>query len=399
MADVKPLTLSEQDFVKENEMADPAQLLLQGNRFRHLPLKELVHYIQARQKIKQKLPLWYQNLAIVYPQTLSLEQSSSEITAAFKADLVEGNILFDLTGGFGIDSYFFSKKIKQVIYVERHPELAAVAAYNSRILGANNIAFNTEDAGEFLKTYSGTADWIYLDPARRDNRNQKVHRLEDCEPDVLGLLPLLFSKGKNILLKTSPMLDINQAIQDLQQVHKIYVIALENECKEVLYHLTAAAGTNPDIETHNILTNNKTQYFGFAYADEENIPVSYSLPQTYIYEPNAAILKAGGFKSVAQAYGLNKLHRNSHLYTSDNLVSNFPGRIFRLKNICRYHKKELLLQLPEKKANITVRNFPDTVAQIRAKTGLKEGGQHYLFATTDLNQKPVILICEKVISV
>lgn len=395
MAEVKPLSLEEQEFVKENEQADPAQLLLQGNRFRHLPLKDLVHYIQARQKIKQKLPTWYQNLNIAYPKTLSLEQSSSETTAAFKANLIAGNILIDLTGGFGIDSYFFSQRVNQVIYVERFPELTATAAHNAQVLGTNNITFQTADATAFLQTYASSADWIYLDPARRDNHNQKVHRLEDCEPDVLTLLPLLFSKGKNILLKTSPMLDINQAIQDLQQVHKIYVVAVENECKEVLYYLTAAANTNPIIETYNLLPTKENQYFGFTYTHEEHATVTYSLPQTYIYEPNAAILKAGGFKSTAQAYHLHKLHRNSHLYTSDNLVKDFPGRVFRLINTSRYQKKELLPQIPEKKANITVRNFPDTVAQIRTKTGLKEGGNIYLLATTDINQKPVILICEK----
>ncbi|GEO02509.1 hypothetical protein AAE02nite_01730 [Adhaeribacter aerolatus] len=396
MTDARPLTLAEQEFVKEHEQADPTQLLLQGNRFRHLPLKELVHYIQARQKIKQKLPTWYQHLAIVYPKILSLEQSSSETTATFKANLVTGNILIDLTGGFGIDSYFFAQRVKEVIYVERNPELATITAYNAQVLGVKNITFHSAEATEFLRFYAGTADWIYLDPARRDNQNQKVHRLEDCEPDVLGLLPLLFSKSKNILLKTSPMLDINQAIRDLQQVHKIYVVAVDNECKEVLYHITTTAGNNPEIETHNILPTKENQYFGFGYADEENAAVTYSLPQTYIYEPNAAILKAGGFKSVAQTYQLHKLHRNSHLYTSDNLVTDFPGRVFRLMHISRYQNKELLTQIPEKKANITVRNFPDTVAQIRAKTGLKEGGNIYLFATTDINQKPVILVCEKV---
>ncbi|KAA5548717.1 THUMP-like domain-containing protein [Adhaeribacter rhizoryzae] len=395
MADVKPLTLAEQEFIKQHEEENTAQLLLQGKQFRHLPLKELAHYIQARQKIKQKLPTWHQNLNIVYPKSISVEQSSSETTAAFKANLVAGNILIDLTGGFGIDSYFFSKKVKQVIYVERFHELAVIAAHNAHVLGAENITFQSAEAATFLQTYTGTADWIYLDPARRDNQNQKVHQLPDCEPNVLEILPLLLQKAANILLKTSPMLDIHQAIQDLGQVQKIYIIAVENECKEVLYHLTTAANTNPVLVTHNILSTKTDQNFTFNYADEENATVTYSLPQAYIYEPNAAILKSGGFKALAQAYGLNKLHRNSQVYTSDNLVNSFPGRVFRLKNISRYQKKDLLLQLPEKKANITVRNFPETVAQIRKKTGIKEGGNIYLFATADLNQKPVILVCEK----
>ena len=395
MIELASLTQPEQEFVQENESADPARLLLQGQKLQHLPLKKLVHYIQARQKIKQKLPDWYRNLQIIYPPTLSLEQSSSEITAAFKAELVAGNILIDLTGGFGIDSYYFAKKINEVIYVERQAELAAVTAYNALVLGAKNITFHTADAAEFLNIYTGTADWIYLDPARRDNRNQKVHLLADCEPDIVSLLPLLLTKGKNILLKASPMLDINQAIQDLRQVQKIYVVAVENECKEVLYHLSAHAGTNPQIETYNLLPGKESQYFGFTYADEEDAAVTYSLPLTFIYEPNAAILKAGGFKSLANHFALNKLHRSSHLYTSENIVQDFPGRIFKLKRTSRYQKKELASYLPDQKANITVRNFPDSVAAIRKKTGLKEGGDQYLFATTDLNAKIIILICEK----
>ncbi|MDB5260840.1 MAG: hypothetical protein JWQ14_121, partial [Adhaeribacter sp.] len=256
MTKIKPLTPAEQEFVKENETTDPAKLLLQGQRFRHLPLKVLVHYIQARQKIKQKLPRWYQHLAIVYPQTLSLEQSSSETTAAFKANLVAGNILLDLTGGFGIDSYFFAKKMKEVIYVERNPELAQIAQYNSRVLGAANIHFHHSEAETYLNNFEGPADWIYLDPARRDTANKKVHLLTDCEPDILKILPQLSAKGHHIMLKTSPMLDISQALQQLKQVHKIYVVAVDNECKEVLYHLSAHDNiTNPAVEAVNLLAD------------------------------------------------------------------------------------------------------------------------------------------------
>ena len=191
------------------------------------------------------------------------------------------------------------------------------------------------------------------------------------------------------------MLDISQALGQLQKVQKVYVVAVENECKEVLYHVAASENPNLAVETVNLLPENQEQTFIFDYTAEENSPVTYTLPQTYIYEPNAAIIKAGGFKSLANQYNINKLHRNSHLYTSENLVKNFPGRLFKLKTTSRYQKKELGAHLPNLKANITVRNFPDTVAEIRKKTGIKEGGDIYLFATTDLHQKPIILVCEK----
>jgi len=392
---MKEFSPDEIKYLTEHENAAPSHLMLQAGRYPHLPVSQLVQHIGARQKIKNKLPTWYQHPQVRYLVALSVEQSSSEKTAAFKAGLVAGNLLLDVTGGFGIDTFFFAAKFNTVIYVERQSELVAIAANNARVLGKNNILFEQGEVASFLESFTGLADWIYLDPARRDQANRKLHSLNDCEPDVVELLPALLAKGKNILIKTSPMLDITQAIGQLQKVQKVYVVAVENECKEVLYHIGALENPNLIIETINLLPENRKEAFTFNYANEENTPVNYALPQTYIYEPNAAILKAGGFKSLADQYQINKLHRNSHLYTSENLVAAFPGRTFKLKTISRYQKKELTAHLPERKANITVRNFPDSVAEIRKKTGTKEGGDIYLFATTDLNSKPVILICEK----
>jgi len=392
---MKEFTPDEIKYLAAHEDQDPGSLMLQAGRYPHLPVAQLVQHIGARQKIKNKLPTWYHHPQVRYPVALSVEQSSSEKTAAFKAGLLAGKLMLDLTGGFGIDSFFFADKFDKVIYVERQPELVEVAATNAQVLGKKNIQFEQGEAAAFLESFTGPADWIYLDPARRDQANRKMHDLSDCEPNLLQLLPTLLAKGQNILVKTSPMLDINQAIGQLQKVQKVYVVAVENECKEVLYHVAASDISSPVIEAVNLLPENRIQFFTFDYATEDNTQVNYTLPQSYIYEPNAAILKAGGFKSLADQYQLNKLHRNSHLYTSENLVIDFPGRTFKLKIISRYQKKELATHLPTLKANISVRNFPDTVAEIRKKTGIKEGGNIYLFATTDLHQKPVILICEK----
>jgi hypothetical protein len=263
------------------------------------------------------------------------------------------------------------------------------------VLGAGNIRFIQAQAQDFLATFPGQVDVIYLDPARRDQANKKVHLLEDCEPDVLALLPQLLAKSRQVLLKTSPMLDIHLALQQLGPVEQVHVVAVDNECKEVLYLLGQPPPASPPVHAVNLVGQNQQQSFTYDQLTEDQATVVYGEPSHYLYEPNAAILKAGGFKSLARQFSLAKLHRNSHLYTSPTLVGEFPGRIFRRLATCRYQKKELLAHLPDKKANITVRNFPDSVAQIRAKTGLKEGGDRYLLATTDLNQKLVILVCEK----
>ncbi|MDQ4141669.1 MAG: class I SAM-dependent methyltransferase [Bacteroidota bacterium] len=395
MPDIQSLTPVEQEFIKEHAQAEPAQLLLQKNRYRGLDVPKLVHYIQARQKVRYKLPQWYNCLDIVYPTVLSLEQSSSELTAQYKAGLVSGNTLIDLTGGFGIDSFFFAQHFAQVHYVEQNPELTAIAAYNAGLLGNSNIQFHNALAADFLKDFNGKADCIYLDPARRGTANQKLHFLSDCEPDVLDLLPLLFQKANQVLLKTSPMLDIEQARQQLSKVSKILVVAVDNECKEVLYLVSENAPPEPTYEAVNLHSQKEATIFRFNKSGEETATITYSEPQPYIYEPNTAILKAGGFKSVAEQYELNKLHRNSHLYTSHKLISDFPGRIFKCLAVSKYQKKEVLAYLPEKKANITVRNFPEPVAAIRKKLGLQEGGNIYLLATTDVHQKAIILVCEK----
>jgi protein-L-isoaspartate O-methyltransferase len=392
---MKAFTPAELKYITDNALTDPARLMLQAGRHPDLPVAALVQQIQARQKARYKLPTWYQHPQIRYPANLSVEQSSSEKTAAYKAGLVRGHTLVDLTGGFGIDSFFFARHFQTVCYVERQAELEALAQYNAQVLGAGNIQFYHAQAREFLDAFPGPADVIYLDPARRDQANKKVHLLADCEPDILTLLPLLLRNSQQVLLKTSPMLDIHLAVQQLGSVQQVHVVAVENECKEVLYLLGAAAPAHPPVKAINLSGEGQQQAFTFDQPGEDQAQVVYGEPQAFLYEPNAAILKAGGFKSLAQQFGLTKLHRNSHLYTSEAVVPEFPGRIFRRLATCRYQKKELLAHLPDKKANITVRNFPDSVAQIRAKTGLKEGGYRYLLATTDVNQKPIVLVCEK----
>ena len=393
-----PLPEAARQYVAAHLYDDPAHLALQARRHPGLPVPELVRQIQARQKARVKLPTWADNADLIFPPALSIEQASSVQTATFKADLVTGATrLADLTGGFGADSAHFAAQVSQVDYVERDTKLASVVSYNLVQLGITNVAVHATDAVAFLKNTPDTFDWLYLDPARRDGADRKIVRLKDCEPDILRILPLLLHKAPRILLKTSPMLDIEQALQELGHVRKLWVVAVDNEVKEVLYELGAEAAVDPERHTVNLRRTGAPQEFRLNRAREARAVSRYAEPRQYLYEPNAAVLKAGGFKSVGNAFELFKLHQHSHLYTGDTLRADFPGRIFQVQAVEKYDGAAMRAHLgPEARSHITTRNFPATVAEIRHRTGIREGGDTYMFATTDLRGRLIILVCEKV---
>ncbi|MDJ1504857.1 THUMP-like domain-containing protein [Xanthocytophaga agilis] len=402
---ILPVPLSEKltnfskviDFVQQHEYANPQDLLLKKHRYPDIPVQEAALQIQARQKAKNKLPSWFSIPTICYPSLLSLEQCSSESTALFKAQLLSGHILVDLTGGMGVDTAAFSKQFAQVFYIEQNPELCEVTQYNFEQLGITNVQHISATSETWLSSFSQHVDWIYIDPARRNDAGGKVVRLQDCVPDILGLKDILFGKASHLLLKASPMLDIDLAINELKNVVKVYVVAVENEVKELLFHLVKAFNGEPEIETVNLNKSGSTvSLFQFYRSHEGNSEVSFTLPQTYLYEPNAAVLKAGAFRCIASTFSLNKLHSNSHLYTSESLHTDFPGRIFKIMAVCKLDKKELQSFLPDGKANISVRNFPMSVEDIRKKTGIRDGGEQYLFATTDCQNRKIILVCQKI---
>lgn len=351
----------------------------------------IAQQVEGKQKAKNKLPSWFKTKNLLYPVRLSMEQCSSELTAQYKASLTQGNNFIDLTGGFGVDSYYIGQSFSKGTHCEVNKDLQAIVAHNFQTLNTNLQSIN-EDGLEQLKNSREEFDLIYLDPARRGKHQEKVIRLEDYTPNILEHLDLLFQKGKQLLLKTAPFLDIKQVLNQLSGVHSVHVVALNNECKEVLYLLKR--GFTEETQLHCVDVAKK-HAFSFHYQEEKD-SCPTSLPLKYLYEPNAAILKGGAFNSISTAFKLLKLHINSHLYTSDSLQSDFPGRIFKIEQISKLNKKELNRILPSKKANITRRNFPLTVAEIRQKTGLKEGGDNYLFATTLKDHKPMILVCTKV---
>ncbi len=423
-----PLSKAEKSFIKSHQNDDVTNLLLQAKKYPNLNIPDLVLQIKARQKAKTKLPEWFENEEIIFPKMLSVEQCSSEITAKFKASLVSGDTLIDLTGGMGVDIAYMSKNFKKSFYFEQNTDLLNVTKYNFKQLGIENVEFLEGNSVDLIGGNSplfwrgvGATDasgevlcsWFYLDPHRRDNTGSKVVRLQDCEPNILEIKDLLFEYADNILLKASPMLDIDLAILDLGNVLQVYVVAVENEVKEVLFHIRRPRSddnqttqtetsdyrlttTNEVILNAINLTKNHSTTLSFTKSEEKNTSIKLGSPQQYLYEPNAAIMKSGGFRFIAQHFNLQKIAPHSHLYTSEELVENFQGRIFKIVAVCKLDKKEIAKYLTDKKANITIRNFPLTVQQIRDKLKLSDGGNEYLFATTDAQNQKIIVVCVKV---
>lgn len=334
---------------------------------------------------------------------LSLEQSSSEITAKFKASLVNGENLLDLTGGMGIDLGYMSKGFNKAFYAEQNSELLKVTQHNYQVLNIENIQFVEGNSESWLKENETKFSWIYLDPHRRDDTGNKVVKLQDCEPNILEIKSLIFERTDNVLLKVSPMLDIDLAILELKNVSNVYIIAVENEVKEILFHLQKDYYAEANITAINFLKQGHTSagksteqhFFTFQKSEEKMAIIGLSSPQQFLYEPNAAILKSGAFRMVAQQFGLQKIAPHSHLYTSEKLVNDFQGRTFQIKAVCKLDKKEIAKHITANKANITIRNFPLTVKQIREKLKLNEGGDDYLFATTDAQNQKIVIVCSR----
>lgn len=380
-----------QKFIDDHINDQPAELMLKASQFPDWPMKAIVEQIAAKKKAKAKLPEWYATQGIIWPAAVSMEQCSSEITAKYKASLVSGKSMADLTGGFGVDTYYLYENFSEATHVEMNAELHRVVQHNFSCLKAN-IETVLGSAEDYLKDMS-QVDLIYLDPARRDSSSKKVVFLEDYSPNVIEMLPQLQEKSKEVLIKVSPMLDIKKAISDLGSVAEVHVVAVKNEVKELLF-LLRKEHRETSVKALN-LGESESEVFEFNYQMEESIDSEFSGILDYLYEPNAAILKAGAFKSIGAEFGLKKLEANSHLYTSQMLTGDFPGRVFKVLNELSFNKKKLKKQLQSMQANITVRNFPMSVKEIRNKTGLKEGGHQYIFATTDQEGKKVLL-CEKV---
>jgi hypothetical protein len=383
-------------FIYDNRDADVLQLVLLSSRFPKVDMPFAIRQIHGKQKIKSKVPVFYNSESVIYPAQLSLEQSSSESTAQYKSSICNGYSLVDLTGGFGVDCFFMSEQFKQVTYVEHQKELCELALHNFRVFNRNQIQVIHSETEKFLEDMDHV-DWIYIDPARRNPNGKKVVVLSDCEPDVSVLYPLLLIKATRVMMKLSPMMDISAAIRDLPNTDEIHIISVENECKEVLLILNQTVRNNIKVKTINFGKNKDNQLFEYYLDDESNAEISISSKvDKYLYEPNAAIMKSGAFKLIGNRFQIHKLNKNTHLYTSNELFTEFPGRIFEVtgqQGISKKELKNLVLRIP--KANISIRNFPLSVDEIRKKLTIRDGGDVYLFACTIGDEQKVIIETKK----
>ncbi|MBE9461112.1 hypothetical protein ACFP1I_18735 [Dyadobacter subterraneus] len=383
-------------FIQKYKDDDVTKLILKGTQFKDIDVKKLAAQILSRQKASKKLPEWAAIEKLIFPPSLSVEQSSSEATAKYKSSLIQGKMLIDITGGMGVDTYYLSKNFDKTHYFEQQEEVAITAEYNFGLLSAKNIEVHNADSIEGIQKNNMYADWIYADPARRDANKQKVVLLSDCAPDVKFHLSELFKHAPNVLLKTSPLLDIDLAAQELKSVREVHVIGYEQECKELLFNINKDFDDDFAIKARVINPAGEIIHeLDFTRNQEREAIIEFNEPLSYLYEPHPAILKAGAFKYLCTAFDVKKLAPHSHLYTSEKLVSNFPGRTFEVTAICKPDAKEIGQFVPDNKANLTIRNFPAKIDDLRKKWRLKEGGDIYLFATTLFNQKKTVVVTKK----
>ena len=348
--------------------------------------------IEARQLLQKKVPSWSNNNELLFPARLSIEQCSSEATAQYKASLLKGLNFADLTGGLGIDCYFISQNFEQGDYVEANLELCTLAEHNFSVL-ASGITVNNESAESYL-SHCPPLDCFFIDPARRDSHGRKTVCIADCTPNVVELQALMLQKARRVMIKLSPMLDISQALKELKHVKEVHVVAVENECKELLFLLEPEFEGTPSITCVNLGTSQPSVTFTLDEERDASLQLAKEL-ECYLYEPNAALMKSGCYRLLTQYYGVRKLHRNSHLYTSKNLVEAFPGRIFEIDDWAVYGKKATTLLNGVDKASIAVRNFPMTVTELRKKLKIGDGDQVFLFATTLSDERKLIIRAHK----
>jgi len=390
-------------FIREHIKEDVRKLALQTHGMKDMNYPFAIRQISGYQHIVNKIPDWYACPDILFPPTLSLEQCSSQQTACYKRDLMKTIIRkqkqeqtisgADLTGGFGVDAYYLSEVFDRFLYVEKQPELCRIASHNFKALNRPGIQVFENESEEFLQQ-SGKLDFVYLDPSRRNRDGNKVTALRDCSPDPATLYEDLIKKAGLVLIKLSPMIDLSLALKALPHTRQIHVVALDNDCKEVLFLLDAKYQTaEPEITAVNLKNNAADQVLKFRRSDEANASCVYTAQVgDYLYEPNVSLLKAGAFIMPAQAYGLEKLHKNTHLYTSNKFKSDFPGKIFEVKTISSAKTKDFHKKLPGlQQANLVVRNVPMSVEALRKKLNLKEGGEDFVFACTLADESKVFL--------
>ena len=386
------------DFIRVHAEADVRQLALQGTKNPEVDLTFALDQIAGRQKAKSKLPTWAAIDGMTYPPHLSMEQCSSEQTARYKASIAgKGALVVDLTAGFGVDLAFISQSFQQAVHIERQAPLCAISSENYKLLGLNHIEVVCTDGIDYLHQLDH-ADLIFLDPARRDDHGARTYGIADCTPNVLELRDELLQKADRVMLKLSPMLDWRKAVEDLGNVNEVHIVSVDNECKELLLILSKEEKPLKLFCVNNgqVFEGDQGDWLNERSIAEIRVPVPMS-SQTYLFEPNASIMKAGCFALLEQRYNVSQLDKNSHLFVSDSDISDFPGRRFVIEKTTSMNKRELKAALDGiNRANITVRNFPLSVAELRKRLKLKDGGDHYLFATTVAGNQHQLFLCRKI---
>lgn len=392
-----------QAFIQAHRHDDVRQLALRPAPA-GVDLQAALQQIEGWQTAVRKLPSWAGQEGLLYPPRLALEQCSSEATARYKQRLVQRlsaagghgctGTLIDLTGGFGIDFSFLAPLFRRALYMERQPGLCRIARHNFRVLGLVQAEVVETDSAKAPGAWP-EADWCFADPARRDTAGRKTVAIGDCEPDLAALQEHIRRRARSCLVKLSPMLDIQAALHTLRHVAEVHAVSVQGECKELLLVMTRE---QPEAAVTFHCANLQTGQADFCFTQDEEAGSTCpdGLPGRYLYEPNASVMKCGGFRSIGARYGLRQLHPNSHLYTADTLHTDFPGRLFVVTAYGGFGKKELKELLNGTgQANLTVRNFPDTVAALRKRLRLKEGGDTYLFATTLADGSRALIRCRK----
>ena len=379
-------------FIRENLTADVPTLALKKAAV-GIDVSLALRQIEARQLLKKKVPSWAENEDLLFPVHLSVEQCSSEAAAQYKASLLKGETFADLTGGMGIDAYFISRRFQQADYVERQAELCALARHNFEVLNAKVTVWN-ETAEAYLR-HCEPKDCLFIDPARRDEHGRKTVSIGDCTPDVTALQDVMLEKAEKVMVKLSPMLDISKALEELHHVVEVHVVAVASECKELDVVMERGYQGEPRFVCVNLLTEQPELCFTMEEERECQGRLADGV-SNYLYEPNPAVMKAGCYKLLTERYGVFKLHKNSNLYTSEQLVSGFPGRIFEVEGWAPYNKKVKQTLLADvEKASLAVRNFPLSVAELRKALKISDGDETYLFATTLKGEEKVVVRTKK----
>lgn len=412
-------------FVADHQADDVRQLAFQADKHPDVDMPWALQQIAGRQAARRKLPSWAEIPGMVYPPHLAMEQCSSEQTAREKTLAMpwgeQGDLLIDLTGGFGVDFAFMARGFRRAVYVERQEDLCAIARHNFQRMGLEHAEVVCGDGVEFLHQRSERATAIYLDPARRDIHGAKTYAISDCTPDVVTLREELLKKADFIVLKLSPMLDWREAVRLLPAEYaEVRIVSVGNECKELLLILSDYAsphmrlvcindeqrfaidnlqGTidNVQLTIDNVqLTADVNGELSIVNGELSIVNGELSIVNGYLYEPNASIMKAGCFGAMCQTFGVKAIAENSHLFVSPHFIETFPGRKFKISTISSMNKKALRQALQSiSHANIAVRNFPLTAQQLRQRLRLKDGGEVYIFGTTTSAGNHMLLICTK----